>query len=394
MSLLDSGPLWATGPNLENIERMQTHSELLTAESKKLIWESDKAAQRLQQDANKRLDQRIRDIQFLRKELEQKLEEIIVEIDSLVTFKSRVEKALQACAEPLRVTNLCLEERMRRSPSERQHDEVDRELLREREAVEGVASLLQHTLEQITEQIRLNRSAQYHLEKDLKGKFEAQCIDDSCALITNHSLNTVQRSATTTLPSMVVSPEEWESFSDINMAKAEQEKTNSLFLRTLVDSVLEQTAADLRRQLQATTAAFQFNVQEIKNAKSQMEDQLTKILTESASQQKNMGSLQVAIADKQILLRVAESRLSTRSRRPVKERCHDPAQCQLLSEVQQLRRHISRMQEAAAQSQVEQRNLNRCQVELQENIGIKSSSLYIDEVVCAQLRVPIVIHNF
>lgn len=39
-------------------------------------------------------------------------------------------------------------------PSRRLHDEVDRELLKEKEVVEGVASLLQRVAEQITEQIR------------------------------------------------------------------------------------------------------------------------------------------------------------------------------------------------------------------------------------------------
>lgn len=43
---------------------------------------------------------------------------------------------------------------MKRLPSERLHDEVDRELLRERELIDGVGSLLQRVAEQITEQIR------------------------------------------------------------------------------------------------------------------------------------------------------------------------------------------------------------------------------------------------
>lgn len=57
-------------------------------------------------------DQRVRDIQFLKKELELKLEEIIVEIDVLIALQSRVGKALEACKEPLRVTVVCLEERL------------------------------------------------------------------------------------------------------------------------------------------------------------------------------------------------------------------------------------------------------------------------------------------
>lgn len=57
------------------------------------------------------LEQRVRDIQFLRQELGRKLEEVLEEIDALVGFKTRVERALEACSAPLRVTLLCLEER-------------------------------------------------------------------------------------------------------------------------------------------------------------------------------------------------------------------------------------------------------------------------------------------
>ena len=70
---------------------------------------------------------------------------------------------------------------------------------------------------------------------------------------------------------------QWENFSDINIAKAEQQKTNSMSLRALVESVLEQTAADMQKQVQATSAAIQLNVQQIKSAKSQMEDKMPKV---------------------------------------------------------------------------------------------------------------------
>lgn len=74
-----------------------------------------------------------------------------------------------------------------------------------------------------------------------------------------------------------MTPKQWENISDINIAKAEKQKTNSLSLRALVESLLEQTAADMHKQVQATTSAFQLNIQEIKSAKSQMEDQLAKV---------------------------------------------------------------------------------------------------------------------
>lgn len=55
-----------------------------------------------------------------------------------------------------------------------------------------------------------------------------------------------------------------------------------------------------------------------------------------------MQALQVAIAEKEIPLKVAQARLSARSQRPATEQCHDPAQARLLSEVQQLSAHISK----------------------------------------------------
>lgn len=396
MSVLELSGQQRDEPSLLNIELMLNNSELFRAHCKRLLAETDKACKRMQDDDSKRLDQRIRDIQFLKKELELKLEEIILEIDVLIELQSRVVNALEATREPLRVTVLCLEERMKRSPSERLHDDVDRELLKEREVSEGVASLLQRVIDQITEQIRLNRSAKYRLEQDLKEKFEAVTIDNSCVLMTNHSISNPQQSknTNTVLPSMAVTPEFWENISDINIAKAVHQRTNSLSLKALVESVLEQTAADMQKQVQATTAAFQLNIQEIKNAKSQMEDKLPKILSEITSQQRIREDLQVAITENEQCLSLSQARLALRYQRPGKEQCYDLAQSQLLAEVQQLTANISRLREEVVQSEAEQRALVRCQLQLQENINVKANALYIDEVICFQHREPILIHNF
>lgn len=77
--------------------------------------------------------------------------------------------------------------------------------------------------------------------------------------------------------SLTVTPKQWENISDINIAKAEHQKTNSESMRALVQSVLEQTAADMQKQFQATTTAFQTHIQEIKSAKSQMEEKLPEV---------------------------------------------------------------------------------------------------------------------
>uniref|UniRef100_A0A8C2ZCP0 Tektin n=1 Tax=Cyclopterus lumpus TaxID=8103 RepID=A0A8C2ZCP0_CYCLU len=367
------------GSNLENMEFMRNHSELFRAECVRLITDTDTSCKRMQNDDSKRLGQRVRDIQFVKKELEMKLGEIVVEIELLETSQSREANALEACKEPLRVTVLCLEERMKRFPSERRHDEVDRELLKETEVIQAATLLLQTVAEQIAEQLRLNRSIQHQLEQDLQEKSEAQCIDNSCVLMTTRSTDNPL--------SLSVTPEQWENITDINMAKAEQQKADSMALRAMVESLLEQMAADMKKQARATAAALQLNVWEIKAARSQMTEQLATILCELSSQQQVRGDLQTAVSENQCVLGLAQARLALRLQRPSKEQCLDPAQCQLLTEVQQLR-------EAVAQSEEEQRALVRCQRELQANMELKTSSLYIDEVVCARHRDPLIMLSF
>lgn len=191
-----------------------------------------------------------------------------------------------------------------------------------------------------------------------------------------------------------MSPEEWENFSNINITKAEHEKNNSLSLRALVESLLEQTAADMSRQHQTTSSALRLQIQETKTTKAQLEDHLTKVLSEIASQERNLEALHVAISDKEGPLRVAQTRLSARSQRPGVELCHDPAQVLLLAEVQELTAHINSLRDTQAQSEMELKALTRSQLTLEEEIQVKSHSLYIDEVICSQLRQPVVIHSF
>uniref|UniRef100_A0A3B3V2A3 Tektin n=2 Tax=Poecilia TaxID=8080 RepID=A0A3B3V2A3_9TELE len=385
MSVLDVSIPKFDGPDLLNVEVVLNRSELFRAECKRLMSESESACIRMQNGDSKRLDQRVRDIQFLRKEVEMKLEELIPEIDALEALQSRVVKALAMNQDAMKVTLLCLEARRKRAPSDRVHDAVDAELLKECSMFHEVTGLLQIVLEQIAEQIRLDRSAKFYLEQDLKEKFQAQNIDNSCALMTVQTIPNLPLSKKN-ITIATVSPKQWENISDLNIARAEQQKNNSLSLRALVESLLAQSADDMQKQFRATNEALQLNIQLIKAAKTQLEDKLPKVGLNRIRE-----DLLAAIAENEQFLSLAQARLLLRKERPGKEQCLDAPQIQLLAEVEQLNLHITKLREELALSEEEQRALVRCQLELQENIEIKANSLYIDEVVCMQLREPVVI---
>ena len=53
-------------------------------------------------------EQRIDDIKYWQKEVDDKLDAIKTETDNLQAFKTRVEKAIEACKEPLHIAQQCL----------------------------------------------------------------------------------------------------------------------------------------------------------------------------------------------------------------------------------------------------------------------------------------------
>ncbi|XP_061137731.1 tektin-1 [Syngnathus typhle] len=382
------------GSTVEGINIIRNHSKLFRGECTRLIEDCNKSCKRLEDDDSERLNHRVRDIQFVKKELELKLEENVLETDQLIALQSRVMKAVELCKEPIKVTMECIDERNK--SHEKLYDEVYTELLKEADLSKGIMALMQRVVKQIVEQIRLNQSAKFQLEQDLKGKYMAQNVDTSCASMTSHSLINTQQSlkVQTVSSSSSVTPVQWGKKSDLNIAKAEQQKKNSVSLRALVESLLAQTSGDMQKQFAATSAAFQFSVKQLKAVKTQMEDQLAKVVSEFAFQQRTRDDLLVAITQNEHFLSLAKARLDLRQDRPPKEQCHDPAQSQLLAEVGPLKCQIEKLHETVEQSEEQQRALVRCQRELQQNIEMKARLLYVDEFICSQLRKPFVIHKF
>uniref|UniRef100_A0A8C3HMJ9 Tektin n=1 Tax=Chrysemys picta bellii TaxID=8478 RepID=A0A8C3HMJ9_CHRPI len=298
-------PEWhiANKTQYASAESQRSRSERLVAESQRLVDEIEKTTQKTQSDVNKKIEQRLDEIKFWKQELDDKLEQIVNETEVLLTFKTRLEKALESCKEPLFIAQECL----------------------------------------------LNSS---------------------------------------------VSPEDWVDFSNVNVEKADKQRNNSLALRALIDRILSQTASDMRKQCETVNVAFKNRVKETKDAKNKLEIHLAKVMDEITSQEKNIAALKKAIIDKEGPAKVAHTRLETRTHRPNVELCRDMVQYRLISEVQEITNNIQRLKDTLAQAEVELKGLSRRQLSLEEEIQVKENTLYIDEVLCMQMRESISINSF
>ncbi|NXU54369.1 TEKT1 protein, partial [Turnix velox] len=386
---------WDTANKMQcaSTKSQKSRSERMIAESQRLLDETEKTTWKTQSDVNKKIEQRREEIKFWKQELNNMLEQIVHETEVLLTFKTRLEKSLESCKEPLVIAQICLLNRQRRAGIDLVNDEVEQELMKETEVFQGVIALLERTLEQTNEQIRLNRSTKYNLEMDLKDKFTALMIDDYCASLTNNSPDIRYNDSALKIEGNFVSPEDWVDFSNINVEKAEKQRNNSLALRALIDGILSQTASDMRKQCETVNTAFRNRVKEVKDVKHKLETLLAMVIEETASQEKNIAALKKAIADKEGPVKVSQTRLEARKHRPNVELCYDTVQYGLTSEVQEITKNIQR-QDKLAEAEADLKGLSRRQLSLEEEIQVKENTLYIDEVLCMQMRESVSINNF
>lgn len=113
-------------------EKERTRAERIRDESHRLIHETEQTTFLTQSDVNKKLEQRLTDENYWKFELERQHGETKGEIDNLLKFKERLEKALVDTDIPLKIAGECLAVREERVKIENVHDQVEVQLLKVR----------------------------------------------------------------------------------------------------------------------------------------------------------------------------------------------------------------------------------------------------------------------
>lgn len=363
----------------KNSERVRSNAERLIAESDRLDGETREQVDTTLDDVDKKLDQRLNDIKYWKGELEAKLDGVFHEIDALESFKKRVEKAIESIQEPLHIGQTCLANREKRYDIDLVHDNVQKELIKEVEIEQGAESLLTRLLEEVNEQQRLNRKAKYNLESDLKNKFSAMSIDSHVQNLSLTNPSTYLKNGTAKIEPNSFTEEQWENFSDDNIKNAEATRLNSVQLRTMVDSSLQQIANDITKQIELTDRSFTRRIWEEKDAKIKLENQVKDVTTLIDNLEENIKNVEKAMLDKENFLKLANTRLDIRTNRPQIELVRDPAQYKLIQEVQEIEDSVRKLQDRLNDSHRKLKELDRNKLVLMKDIETKTNTICIDE---------------
>merc|ERR1711963_1160514 len=273
------------------------NAERAIHESKRTVKETEETTNKTQAEATKKLAESAKNIEFWKFELNREIQDVIDETDLLATEI------------PLHIATDNLNCRQKRLGVDLVQDDVEISLLKEVEIINNVQDLLKNTINQTEKQIRLNRDAKQNLEMDWSDKKEDLEIDTKSGALRNHHTNKQFHDGAAKFEEIQSTPESWAQFTRDNIARAEHERMASIQLRTLVDNVLEDTSRDMREQADQVDVNFNKRIAEMDDAKTKLEENLTKVVKQIKDQESNIANLEQAIRDKEDPLKVAQTRL-------------------------------------------------------------------------------------
>jgi len=344
------------------------------------------------------LNQRIDNVKFWHSELSRQLAELNTSTEQLEAYKKRLEDGVAGCVQPLNGANQCLANRESRVNIDLVHDDVQKELITEVHVVNGVCAMFERALEQVIEQIRLNRSAAYHLTQDLNDKDVTLGVDGDALAKANSSIDLVeqklsalclarQQGSVPKIKPFWTTPGDWQNYSEQGIARAEEELQHSIRLRSAVDEILSAGCEDLKKQKHATDDALRQRIEDVSLAKKNLEDEHSAVGRQINDVCGQIEDTKAAIESKNAPKGVAEERTRSRAnRRPAPvELCRDAVQYRLHDELDDIHESVIELTDKLNNLNIQLRALKRAQLDLEEDIEVKRISLEIDNA-CVTLR--------
>nr|KAF6417417.1 tektin 3 [Molossus molossus] len=266
------------------------------------------------------------------------------------------------------------------------HDEVEKELLTEVDTILCCQERMKLHLDKAIAQLAANRAAQHELEKDLHDKQAAYQIDDKCHHLRNTSDGISYFRGVERVDATVSVPESWAKFTDDNILRSQSERTASAKLRDDIQNLLVVTANEMWNQFNKVNLAFTNRIAETADAKNKIQVHLAKTLQEIFQTEMTIESIKKAIRDKCAFLKVAQTRLDERTRRPNIELCRDMAQLRLVNEVYEVDDTIQTLQRRLREAEDTLQALVHTKATLEHDLAVKANSLYIDQEKCMGMR--------
>uniref|UniRef100_A0A4W3JG24 Tektin n=1 Tax=Callorhinchus milii TaxID=7868 RepID=A0A4W3JG24_CALMI len=372
--------------NYRESESSRHSAVRLRVDTARLIQDKEQITRKIQSETSKNLGERVSDIVYWKSELTHETDQVIREIHALTEAKKRLERSLAETESPLQVAQECLYHREKRMGIDLVHDDVEKLLLKEVDCIKSCQERMRRHLNRTITQLASNRAAQHELERDLSDKSMAQRIDDKCHQLRNTSDGISYYRGVERVDATISVPESWAKFTDDNVLRSQSERSTSAKLRDDIENLLNATSNELWSQFNAVNVSFTHRISETANAKNKLQTHLAKTLQEIFQTEMTIQGIKRAIKDKEAPLKVAQTRLDERTRRPNVELCRDPVQHRLVNEVWTLDTSIQTLQQRLEEAEDMLQMLVHTKAALEYDLSIKANSLFVDQEKCMGMR--------
>lgn len=371
---------WRTNSYLlsTNAERQRDASHQIRQEARILRNETNNQTVWDEHDNRTRLAERIETVNRWKEMLDKCLTDLDAEIDSLTQAKESAEQSLQAKNLPLDVAIECLTLRESRRDIDVVKDPVEEELLKEVEVIEATRKVLQEKISQAFQHLCLLQEIRQQLNSDHRDKMETLEIDRGCLSLNLTSPNISLKVNPTRIPKDSTTLREWDDFTRFNKNRADAEMKAGIELREAIALAIAQTNNELEAQRVATEFAFRKRLREMESFYSELKWQEKNTLEEIAELQADIRRLEEDLRRKMMNLKLAHTRLESRTYRPNVELCRDQTQYGLIDEVHQLEATISTMKQKLAQTQDALDALCKHLARIQADIACKANTMLLD----------------
>ncbi|XP_047390377.1 tektin-5 [Sciurus carolinensis] len=371
---------------LRGAEASRLWAGRLTGDSMRLMQDKDQLTRQMQEGTSRNLGQRLTDIGFWKSELCYEHDRLLTENRSMETVKRRLECGAQELDCPLQVALECLYHREKRIGIDLVHDSVEKNLIREVDLLKCCQERMRQLAQRIDIQMRDNRDAQHALERDLEDKNSAECIDEQCFNLRNTSDCISFFHGVEKCDGTVSVPETWAKFSNDNIRHSQNMRANSIRLREEAEHLFENLSDQLWKQFTDTNLAFNARISEETDVKNKLQTQLAKTLQEIFQAENTIMLLERAIVAKECPLKVAQTRLACRTRRPNVELCRDIPQFKLVNEVFTIDDTLQTLKLRLRETQDTIQLLVMTKSRLEHELAIKANTLCIDKDKCMAMR--------
>ncbi|XP_050533476.1 tektin-1-like [Daktulosphaira vitifoliae] len=368
-------------------EDQQEWAQRLTSEAERLIYETHDSVIKNKLEIDHQSKVKVNDIEFKKKEIQNKKNDLDEEINMLLVYEERIKNANNSLVgDAMDIIAECLKLRKERIGIDLVFDDVERELLRERLLIVGINDQLEELLDKVVLQLRKLRSFAYNLSVDLEHKENVLKIEAHNEQLSDNSIEiSVLNSKHMFLPAKI-SAEEWDQYSSNIIAAANKTLVNGRPLRAYFDKCLNKMIEDLVDQANIVNETLRQRTEEYREIIEKLHQQQGEVFGKIEDVQETINKLQKAIDDKEAYIALAHTRLKNRTLRKGIELCRDELEVKLHAEVAELEENVKRLQEMLANSLECLKNLKQSSVRIETQLKIKENSLYIDSVLCVKQR--------